>query len=95
MSHIHIQSLYSAIEDKNLDKAKEALQLMLTCAENKDALLIQEVTQPAVITDLHTKLIETFSVNRRAMMLKNRVSVRDRRALLFIRAMQNGLRRVQ
>lgn len=94
MSHEHIQSLLDALENRDLAEAKASLQLMLDSAQQKDMALIQEVTQPVVITELHTKLIETFGVDRRAMMLKNRVPGRDRRALLFVRAMQNGLNRI-
>lgn len=94
MSHEHTQSLLDAMEENDLQRAKDSLQLMLESIQQKDMSLIQEVTQPVVITELHTKLIETFGVNRRAMMLKNRVPTRDRRAMLFVRAMQNGLNRI-
>jgi hypothetical protein len=94
MDHPQTKLLLAAIEGKNLTEAKAVLSTMLDRVQQKDMLLIQEVTQPVVITELHTKLIENFGVNRRAMMLKSRVPGRDRRALLFVRAMQNGLSRV-
>lgn len=94
MTHKNTQQLLDAVSNKNLAEAKEALVAMENSIKAKDMEMIQDITQPAVITDLHKKLIETFGVNNRAMMLKNRVPLRNNRALLFVKAMQNGLSRV-
>lgn len=57
-----------------------------------DDSMAKLVTEPPVITKLYNDL-ETAGVPRRAMLLRNRVPGRNRRAFLFVKAMQNGVKR--
>lgn len=95
MSHALIEQLKGAITERNLAETKSALESISVGITEKDIPLIQEITAPPVITDLHKQIGESFGVPQRAMMLKNRVSTTQRRALLFVKAMQNGLNKVK
>lgn len=95
MSHALIEQLKDALTERNLADTKNALESISVGITEKDTSLIQEITAPPVITDLHKQIGECFGVPQRAMMLKNRVSTTQRRALLFVKAMQNGLSKVK
>ena len=56
---------------------------------------VKALADPAVISNLHNMLEEHLGVNRRAMQLKARAINRKRRALLFLRAMQNGVKKLE
>ena len=76
--------------------ATEVLSLLGNLREelNNNSALVQELTTPAVISELHRLLVEHLKVDPRAMMLKTRVPGRVRRAVLFVQAMENGVKRV-
>lgn len=59
-----------------------------------DAEVINSLTAPAEITELHRLLSEHLGVPAKTMMVKGRITTRGRRASLFCRAMLNGVSRV-
>lgn len=59
-----------------------------------DTESVNELIRPAEITELHTLLTEHLAVQPRAMMVKGRITTRPRRALLFCKAMRNGVSRL-
>lgn len=73
-------------------KSKEQTLLVLDNIEThlNDEMVV-EITTPAVITSLHELLIEHLNVVPHAMKLRKRVPLRRQRALLFVRAMKNGV----
>lgn len=74
--------------------SKEQTIMVLESIENalaSDDTLVQEITDPKTITGLHEAMIEHLGVNPRAMKLKARPQTRKRRALMFVRAMKNGV----
>jgi len=73
----------------------QTLMVLDSMIDNLDEFLAVEITQPAVITELHELLVEHLEVNPRAMQLKHRVPARQRRALLFLRAMRSAVDRVE
>jgi hypothetical protein len=57
-----------------------------------DESLAMEITTPAAITSLHTKLIESLGVNPRLLRVNGKAIInRRRRALMFTQAMLNGV----
>jgi hypothetical protein len=73
----------------------QTLMVLDNLIETLDEFLAREITEPAVITELHEMLIEHLGVQPRAMKLKNRVPARMRRALLFLQAMRNAVNKVE
>lgn len=55
---------------------------------------INFLIQPTEITELHSLLTEHLGVSPRAMLVKGRITTRPRRALLFCKAMRNGVNRL-
>ena len=88
--HKLIEDLKTHATAKDMEGAKATLLEMRTTVL-QDKVLIGEIVQPAIISELHNLLIENFGVNTRAMQLKARVPRTASRALLFVRAMENGL----
>jgi len=73
----------------------QTLMVLDSMIEHLDADIINSITDPATITELHALLIEHLGVLPNAMKLKARVSLRNRRAMLFLRAMRNGVNKVE
>ena len=92
--HKLIEDLQEKAAAKDIEGAKAVLLEMRTVVL-QDKVLIGEIVQPTVISELHNLLIENFGVNTRAMQLKARVPRTASRALLFIRAMENGMNRLK
>jgi hypothetical protein len=59
-----------------------------------DSESVNELIRPVEITELHKLLTEHLGVQPRAMLVKGRITTRPRRALLFCKAMQNGVNRL-
>lgn len=73
----------------------QTLLVLDNIIESLDAELAREITEPSVIAELHEMLVEHLGVNPQAMKLRQRVSLRNRRALLFLRAMRSGVSKVE
>lgn len=73
----------------------QTLMVLDNMLEHLDDDLIKEIVEPSVITELHALLIEHLEVNPRAIKLKQRVPLRNRRARLFLQAMRNGVSKVE
>ena len=73
----------------------QTLMVLDSILENMDDELARHIVDPATITKLHEMLIEHLGVNPQAMKLKNRVPLRMRRAMLFLRAMRNAVSKVE
>lgn len=91
--------MFEALKEAIRQTDKELTDSLLAEAEQKiiegDKDTITAITTPQEITELHSLLIENFKISPRAMMVKGRVTTRTRRALLFCKAMRNGVSRVQ
>ena len=90
--HPAILHLKECINLKNVEKTNEALATLLEVVR-KDSEAVKHITEPVVISGLHRMLVDNFEVQPRAMLLKTRVSNRVRRAILFVQAMQNGMKK--
>ncbi len=73
----------------------QTLMVLDNIIENLDDDLILEIVNPETITELHEMLVEHLGVNPNAMKLKNRVQLRNRRAMLFVKAMRSGVSKVE
>lgn len=89
-----IERFTTAIENKDIEEAQLALEYAL---ENIGGSLefIKWVTEPPNVTKMHEDLVSTFGVHPRSMMLRHRVDHRSQRAVMFVKAMLNGVNRTQ
>lgn len=85
-----LEYLNEKIEEGDADKAIAAIDLILEKLPT-DADLVKEVIDPTIITNLHAALIEHLDVVPRAMQLNRRFPNANSRALMFVKAMRNGL----
>lgn len=85
-----IEYLNEKIEEGDADKAIAAIDLILEKFPT-DPELIAEILDPAIITNLHKALIEHLDVPPRAMQLNRRFPNAGTRAVMFVKAMKNGL----
>ena len=85
-----IENFIEKIETGDSQKALDAIDLIIEKLGN-DADLVAEICDPKIITDLHAKLIEHLAVKPRAMQLTRRFPNAGTRALMFSKAMRNGV----
>lgn len=89
-----LEYLNEKIEEGDADKAIAAIDLILEKLPT-DPELGSEILDPTIITNLHAALIEHLDVTPRAMQLNRRFPNANTRALMFVKAMRNGLVHVQ
>ena len=78
------------IEEGDAEKAIAAIDMVHEKLET-DPELVREVLDPAIITELHQLLIDHLEVSPRAMQLNRRFPNANTRAVMFVKAMRNGL----
>lgn len=85
--------LNEAIKDKD---AHKTLLIVLQLKEmiRTDPVAVKWVVDPTNIKNLHDSLIENLEVPAKMMMLKGRIPHRQKRAHLFVDAIENGIRKV-
>lgn len=87
------ENFIEKIETGDTEKALAAIDMIIEkITEDED--LRNEILNPEVITKLHTLLIEHLSVAPRTMQLNRRFPNANTRALMFAKAMRNGIVRV-
>ena len=87
-----LETLMESIKDGDNEKTFEEMTDLLEVSLS-DPYLAKWITEPANITQLHEDLTEHLGVSPRMMQLKNRIPHRQRRAVFFIKAMLNGVKR--
>ena len=85
-----IENFVEKIETEDAEKALEAIDLIIEALGN-DTDLIAEIVDPTIITNLHQLLINHLSVVPRAMQLNRRFPNAGMRAVMFSKAMRNGI----
>ena len=89
------ENFVEKIEAGDVEQALEAIDLIIEKLESlEDEELRNEILNPTVITNLHELLVEHLSVPPRAMQLNRRFPNANTRAIMFARAMRNGIVRV-
>jgi hypothetical protein len=88
-----IENLIEKIELEDAQKSLDAMDLIIEKIPTDDDLAA-EITDPATITKLHQLLIDHLGVAPRAMQLTRRFSNTGTRAIMFSRAMRNGIAHV-
>jgi len=87
--------LKEAILAGNKDNVLTMLvQMKEDCLVIENVELVQDVTSPAIISELHGLLIEHLGANNRNMLVKGRVPNIRKRAYCFVQAMENGVKRL-
>ena len=92
--HVLLERLQVALNEKRVSDATEVLAEMESSVL-QDPVLIKEITNPSTYKMFQDTLVNDFGINPRALMLKNRVPSRPRRAFLFIKVLQNGVNRIE
>lgn len=85
-----IENFIEKIETSEPEKALEAIDLIIEAIAT-DEDLVAEIVDPTIITNLHASLIEHLDVVPRAMQLNRRFPNPVTRAIMFSRAMRNGV----
>ena len=85
-----LENFKEKIETGDSQKALDALDLVIEKLP-ADGDLITEILTPAIITELHELLIEHLEVKPRAMQLNRRFPNSVTRAVMFAKAMHNGI----
>jgi len=88
-----LENLKEKIEEGNAEKALVAIDLVIEKIPD-DGDLMTEILSPAIITELHELLIEHLEVAPRAMQLNRRFPNSKTRAVMFAKAMRNGITHV-
>ena len=88
-----IENFIEKIETGDATKALEAIELIVDAVVT-DNDLAAELTDPSIITNLHELLIEHLEVAPKAMQLTRRFPNQGTRAVMFARAMRNGVAHV-
>lgn len=88
-----IENLIEKIELEDADKSLAAIDLIIEALPTDTDLQV-EITDPATITNLHQLLIDHLEVAPRAMQLTRRFPNQGTRAVMFARAMRNGINHV-
>jgi hypothetical protein len=90
-----IENFVEKIETGDAEKTLAAIDLIIEKLESlEDEELRNEILDPSIITELHKLLIEHLEVPPRAMQLNRRFPNANTRAIMFSRAMRNGIVRV-
>lgn len=85
-----IENFIEKIEEGDSDKSLAAVDLIIEAIAT-DTDLAVEIVDPTIITNLHELLIEHFDVVPRAMQLNRRFPNTATRAVMFAKAMRNGI----
>ena len=85
-----IENFIEKIETGDSQKSLDAIDLIIEKLDS-DVDLVAEILNPAIITNLHELLIEHLGVAPRAMQLNRRFANPGVRALMFSKAMRNGV----
>lgn len=59
----------------------------------KDPVVVKWIVTPENLVALQGKIVESLGVEQRAMRVKERIAHRQRRAILFVTAMEHAIRR--
>ena len=91
---VFIEQLDSAMQAGDIVAVETALNSIIEQIGHSPEYM-KWVTEPVNITKLHQDLIDKYGVPPRAMMLRHRVTNRHQRAVMFLKAMLNGVKRIQ
>jgi len=83
----------SAVADGDAQKTL-AISMQLTEQVRSDPLAVKWLTTPANIKHVHEILVDGLGVPPKTMMIKDRVPNTQKRAHLFAKGIENGIRRV-
>jgi hypothetical protein len=84
--------IFSSIENDDIKLTRTLVdELQELVLHDRDS--IGWILQPVNITKFHTAIMQQYEIPRKMLMLRNRVPSAHRRAVMFIKAIANGLRR--
>lgn len=88
-----LTNLIDAIDFNNVEDCKKILgDLLVLCISN--APLAKWITVPANLRSLQELLATTFDIDHRQFQLKTRIANRQRRAILFLKAISIAVGKV-
>lgn len=85
--------LHKTIEEKDIQKT---LMLVTKLKEmvRSDAEAVKWISEPANLTKLQASLVENLEIPHKLMLIKGRIPHKQRRAMLFMEAMEAAVRKV-
>jgi hypothetical protein len=89
-----IDELLSAIKNNDRESTLSLLTNIKGQLET-NLELVNQITAPNTITELHNCMVENMNVPRRALQLRVRIPSRGKRAFAFVQGMINGVNLVK
>lgn len=87
-----IERLNSALDDKDGVRSLGYISILKGMAA-EDPEVVKWIVTPDNLVSLQTRIIEGLGVEQRTMRVKERIPHRQRRAILFVTAMEHAIRR--
>lgn len=96
MSNIEslMNRIFAAIDERDVKKVRQLVDDELSQLVLNDRETINWIAQPVNLTKLHNELMNKLEVPRNLLMLRNRVPSTHRRSVMFVKAISNGLKRI-
>lgn len=96
MSNINLEllltNLYAALDKKDGVRSLGYISILKGMA-GEDPVVVKWIVNPGNLTALQEKIVEALEVPQRTMRVKERIQHRQRRAILFVTAMEHAIRR--
>lgn len=89
-----MRRIFDEIDKKNIKNVRKLVDEELAKLVIDDREAINWIAQPVNLTKFHNELISKLGVPRNLLMLRHRVTSTHRRAVMFVKAISNGLKRV-
>lgn len=86
--------IFAAIDKRDIKTVRQLVDEELADLVVNDRETINWIAQPVNLTKLHNELMEKLDVPRNLLMLRHRVPSTHRRSVMFVKAISNGLKRV-
>jgi len=88
-----MERIFAAIDTQDVKSVRALVEDELSVMVMTDPETIKWIVQPLNLTKLHNKLTEKLNIPHRMFMLRNRIPSQHRRAVMFVKAISNGLTR--
>lgn len=87
-----IERIHAALDDNDGVKTLGYISILKGMAA-EDPEVVKWIVAPDNLVSLQTRIVEGLGVEQRAMRVKERIPHRQRRAILFVTAMEHAIRR--
>ena len=88
-----MERIFAAIDTQDVKAVRALVENELAVMVMTDPETIKWIVLPVNLTKLHSQLTEKLNIPHRMFMLRNRIPSQHRRAVMFVKAISNGLAR--